>query len=83
MSAESSLREKAREAIRTGKLPNRPPDGTWGGPGLGEACVICGQPLAPDGLELEIEFIRGQDAPARDTYHVHIRCFAAWQLERQ
>ena len=35
MPDEQILREKAREAVRSGKLPARRPDRTWGGPGLG------------------------------------------------
>jgi hypothetical protein len=36
-----------------------------------------------DELEFEIEFARDGDDPAASTYHVHIRCFAAWQFERE
>jgi hypothetical protein len=33
-------------------------------------------------LEFEIEFARNGDSPHPDTYHLHARCFDAWQLER-
>jgi hypothetical protein len=36
-----------------------------------------------DELEFEIEFARAGDDLAASTYHVHIRCFAAWQFERE
>ena len=52
---EAVFREKAREAIRSGKLPTRRPDRTWGGPGTGVICTICGEPVAQDQLEWEFE----------------------------
>jgi hypothetical protein len=59
MSDELILREKAREAIRSGKLPGRRPDRTWAGPGLGVACAICALP--------------GNEAAHGDRDAVHIR----------
>lgn len=79
---ESVLREKAREVIQAGKLPNRRPDRTWGGLGAGAECIICRAPLKPDEVEFEIEFVRNGNNPGLDQYHVHLRCFAAWELER-
>lgn len=35
-----------------------------------------------DELEFQIEFARDGDNPGLDRYHVHIRCFAAWEFER-
>ena len=81
MPDEPLLREKAREAIRAEKLPSRRPDRMWGGPGIGELCVICGETIKRDQLELEIQFARAAGSNV-DTFHVHIRCFAAWELER-
>jgi integrase len=40
MPDEAILREKARDAVRSGKLPARRPDRTWGGPGVGAPCTI-------------------------------------------
>lgn len=82
MPDESLLRQKARDAFRGGKLPNRTPDRTWGGPGVGAACSVCGQPVRKDEKELEIEFARDGGDPGLDKFHLHIRCFAAWELER-
>lgn len=82
MRAEGTLREKAREVIQAGKLPNRRPDRTWGGPGIGADCTICSAPLKRDEFEFEIEFARNGDDPGLDRYHVHIPCFAAWDFER-
>ena len=83
MSDECPLRGKAREVIQAGKLPNRNPDRTWGGPGVGADCTICSVPVTCDEVEFEIEFARDGDDPGLDNYHVHIRCFAAWQFERR
>jgi hypothetical protein len=34
-------------------------------------------------MEFELEFARAEiDAPAPEYFHVHIRCFAAWEFER-
>jgi len=80
---EDILREKARAVIQNGKLPSRAPDRTWGGPGVGAPCVICELPVRPNEMEFEIQFARDGDNPGLDKYHVHIRCFAAWEFERR
>jgi hypothetical protein len=79
---DDALREKAREAIQAGKLPNRRPIRSWGGPGAGAPCTICGALVTLDELELEIEFARDGDA-GRDEHHVHVPCFTAWETELQ
>lgn len=81
MPDEPRPREQARAAIRSGKLPSRAPDRTWGGPGVGAKCSVCGRHVT-DELEFQIEFARDGDNPGLDRYHVHIRCFAAWEFER-
>jgi hypothetical protein len=58
MPDEPILRQKAREAVQQGKLPARRPDPTWGGPGFGAHCTICGLPVVRDEVESEIEFAR-------------------------
>ena len=82
MPDEASLREQATAAIQSGKLPSCTPDRTWGGPGVGAACAVCGVPVTSEQLEFEIQFARDGDNPGLDKYHVHIRCFAAWEFER-
>jgi hypothetical protein len=82
MPDEHTLRTQARDAIRTGKLPSRRPDRTWGGPGVGAPCAICGQPVTKDEMEFEIQFARAHPDPGLDKFHVHVRCFAAWEFER-
>jgi len=80
MNNEATLREKAREAIQSGKLPAMKPSRTWGGPGSGTECSVCGEPVKPDQMELEIEYCNG-GTPDLDHYHLHVRCFAAWECE--
>jgi len=82
MPDEARLREQARAGIQSGKLPSRTPDRTWGGPGVGAECSVCGRPVTKTELEFEIQFARDGDNPGLDKFHVHIRCFAAWEFER-
>jgi hypothetical protein len=82
MPDESLIREKAREAVRSGKLPPREADRTWGGPGVGALCAVCGLPVTKDQLEFEIQFAHDGDSPGLDKFHVNVRCFAAWEFER-
>ena len=81
MPDEPILRDKVREAIRARKLPSRRPDRASSGPGVGEPCAICGEPIKPDQMELEIQFIRNGRSPHVKSHHVHLRCFAAWEFE--
>ena len=83
MPDEARLREQARTAIQTGRLPSRAPDRTWGGPGVGAECSVCGRPVTKDELEFQIEFAHDGARPELDRHHVHIRCFAAWEFERR
>jgi hypothetical protein len=88
---DSVLREKAREAIQNGKLPARRPDHVIGGPGCGEACALCGKTVQRSQMELEPEFRRDGEIAAASRgleaelhkYHLHPRCFAAWEGERE
>ena len=82
MLPESVLREMARTVIRDGKLPSQHPDRTWGGPGVGAACAVCDRPVTREQLEFEIQFAHDGERPGLDKYHVHLRCFAAWEFER-
>ena len=82
MPDEQLLRAKARAVVQHGKLPRRRPDRTWGGPGVGAACAICEEPVTSDQMEFEIQFRHDGKSPGLDRFHVHIRCFAAWEFER-
>jgi len=83
MPDEASLREQARATVQSGKLPAQRPDRTWGGPGVGAEGAVCGKPATKNELEFEIQFARDGATPGLDKFHLHARCFAAWEFERQ
>ena len=83
MPDENILREKARAAVQDGKIPSRRADRTWGVPGVGATCAICELPATRDEMEFEVQFARDGDNPGLDKFHVHVRCFAAWEFERR
>ena len=83
MPDEAIVREKARSGILAGRIPGHRPERTWGGLGVGAPCAVCEQPVRPDELEFEIEFAHDGDNPGLDKFHVHLRCFAAWEFERK
>jgi hypothetical protein len=39
-------------------------------------------PVRPTEMEFEIQFARDGSNPGLDKFHIHIRCFAAWEFER-
>ena len=82
MPDESLLREMAREAIRSGKLPTRRQDLLLGATGTGRACAVCWEPIPHNQAELEVEFNQHSVPPGLVTYRLHPRCFAAWEFER-
>jgi hypothetical protein len=85
MSEHESLREKARQLIQAGTLPNHPADRTWAGRGGGADCAICGAPVQHGEIEYELEFAP-PNGGARDQgphHRVHIWCFEAWDVERR
>lgn len=83
MPDETVLRTQAREAIRTGRLPSRRPDRTWGGPGVGMVCAVCGEAVTKAQMEMQVEFRHDGSNPGLDIFHIHVRCFAAWEFERR
>jgi hypothetical protein len=82
MPDEPRLPELAREAIERRALPTKKPDRTFGGPGSGSACAVCGATITRDQMAWEIEFDRQGMEPGSDRYYLHPRCFAAWEFER-
>jgi hypothetical protein len=72
------LAAHVRRALREGRIPGRPADQMWGGPGSGAVCAICDQRLESHAVEYELEFAEGRDAGA---YHVHVACCMAWEAE--
>jgi len=79
---EAVLCQRARDAIREGRLPTRTPDRTWGGPGIGAPCAVCDLPVPRVVMQFEIQFAIHGNAPHFDVYDVHTGRYAAWELER-
>ena len=86
MPDEIRLREQARAAIQTGTILSRAADRTWGVPGVGAECVVCQKPITKDQMEFEIEFAHDGKNPGVNPplhlLHLHVRCFEAWEFER-
>jgi len=83
MPDEPLLREKAREALRSGKLPSRPADRIVGRHGWsGLSCPVCIEPVTRDKAQVEIQFRRADSTLGLDSYQLHPRCFDAWEFER-
>ena len=84
MPDEPLLREQARTAVQNGKIPARSADRMWGGPGLGNDCAVCQRPITKDEMEFELEFATPTgDSPNLALFHLHVRCFAAYEFERK
>lgn len=45
-------------------------------------CTICGQRIARDQVEYELEFSHDGANPGLDRFRLHLRCFSAWEMER-
>jgi hypothetical protein len=76
---ERALRTKIRQRIEDGRLPMLKPTRTWGGPGAGLGCEAYDLPISKDQLEYEVRF---EPNPV-GLVHMHLGCFAAWELERE
>jgi hypothetical protein len=82
VNSEVRLREQAREHLESGKLPDMSPRRVWGGPGVGNECGVCDLAVTEDQSEMQVEFLRDHGAEVLQIFHFHLRCFAAWELER-
>jgi hypothetical protein len=80
MPDEPLLREKARDALRCERLPRGAPDVIYGGPSRAARCGVCEEPILRGDLEIELVF--GRFSAAEKAHHLHVRCHAAWELER-
>jgi hypothetical protein len=75
------LSEKVWSALQAGKIPNRTPDRTSRGPEVGAKCPICDLPFTVEDL-VEVQFAHEGDTGV-ESYHLHLRCYAAWEFERR
>jgi hypothetical protein len=97
MPDEPILREKAREAILSGRLPAAKPSRTFYGHSAGATCAVCGDPVRRGEMDYELEFRaspppegkslrdaleRLNTSPEVRLCHLHHQCFVAWEFER-
>ena len=82
MSDERVLPAQARQAMKGGGLPEHRPERIWGGLGSGASCALCGRDIGPEEMEFELQFSSNEHR-CSGNYHVHVRCFAAWEGERR
>jgi hypothetical protein len=85
MPDEPILRQKAREAILSGRLPTTNPSRTFYGHSAGATCAVCGDPVRRGELDYELEFRASTPPDARPEVglcYLHQRCFVAWEFER-
>jgi hypothetical protein len=82
MPNEEEVRALARQVLRNTKIPRRDPDRTWGGPGADMPCTICGKRVTVSQMEYELQFSHDGANPGLDRFHLHLRCFSAWEMER-
>jgi hypothetical protein len=59
------------------RLLNRPPARLWGGSGTGALCAVCERIIEDHEMEYEVEFVRIYSV--EPSYHLHVRCFMAWE----
>jgi hypothetical protein len=78
---EGALQKSACEAIQTGKLPDRAPSRILGGNGFGTRCPVCGNLVNADEIGYELQFAGWDDHSTTVDYHLHVRCFSAWDQE--
>lgn len=81
MRDERVLRAQVREAMKADSLPDGRPERMWGGPGSGAPCAVCGGSVGQQEMEFELQFSATEEGSG--SYHAHVRCFAAWELERR
>jgi len=73
---EVELRREAQDRMRQGALPAEEPVRIWAGPGTGEFCALCDDPIATGETELELEY------PDNGGCRLHTRCHVLWELAR-
>jgi hypothetical protein len=74
----SSLLQKAREAIKAGKIPSRWLVRVYAGSGSGVCCAICDRPVEPNQTEFELDFAQDPGGPEASA-RVHRECCLAWE----
>jgi len=68
-----------RKKLQNGRLPDRSMPMLFGGPGDGQVCDGCGEPVVSGHVVTE-----GSASTLNDSKPVqfHIKCFRVWDIER-
>jgi hypothetical protein len=82
MSNEIAVIAQGRHALSGDEIPRRDADRTWGGLRADMPCTICAKRVTVSQMEYALQFRQDGATPGLDRYHLHLRCFAAWQMER-
>ena len=77
----SCAKSPAKYSVR-GSCPDKNPIAPGAGLGSAARCAVCEKPVTRDELEYEVQFAHDGASPGLDKYHLHLRCFAVWELER-
>jgi hypothetical protein len=78
--ADGSLQAKARALIDGGHMPTTLPARTWGGPGNGAPCSVCGVAIGQREVDIELE-LAPTNASKATNHHFHVGCL--FVLERE
>jgi hypothetical protein len=76
---QTEIAQRIRERLRSGEVPKQRQARMWGGNGAGFACSACGDIIATDDLEMELQFLTENGFTSR---RFHTLCFAVWEIER-
>jgi hypothetical protein len=71
-----TLAEIVRQKLDDGRLPTSHPLKIWAGPGRGQPCTACDQPIGP--AQVEYEFETGEQ-----VCRFHVGCHGLWEAERR
>jgi hypothetical protein len=82
MSNEVEVRAQARHALISDKIPRRDADRIWGGPGADMPGTICAKRVTVSQMEYGRQFRHDGATSGLDRYHLHLRGFSAWEMER-
>ena len=73
---ELAVRARIRRLNETGEIPcDERPEQLWAGPGTGDTCAVCTEPISPDETEFEVDLSSGL------ALRLHRRCYTLWLEE--
>jgi hypothetical protein len=73
---EEAVRARIRQLNESGTLPcDDARQQLWAGPGGGEICAVCTEPIPPRETEFEVDLSSGA------TLRLHRKCYTLWLEE--